>query len=94
MPLPSRHPEGGTVPLALTSTVLGHPAHICGQPIDVEVLPIEVGALLIPEILLQLRARFSVAGFKFHSTSHAVFPTVFRSAGTKKEAVEGDAQKG
>ena len=86
MPPPSKPPEEGTVPLALTATVLGHPAHICGQPVDVEVLPIEVSALLIPEILLQLRARFSVAGFKFH--------TVFRSAGTKKEAVKGDAQKG
>jgi len=94
MPPPSKPPEEGTVPLALTATVLGHPAHICGQPVDVEVLPIKVSALLIPEILLQLRARFSVAGFKFHSTSHTVFPTVFMSAGTKKEAVKGDAQKG
>ena len=54
MPPPSKPPEEGTVPLALTATVLGHPAHICGQPVDVEVLPIKVSALLIPEILLQL----------------------------------------
>lgn len=41
-------------PQPLTAAVFGNPAHICGQPIDVEVFPIKVGTLLIPEILLQL----------------------------------------
>ena len=41
-------------PPSLTAAVFGHPAHVRGQPVDVEVLPVEVGALLVPEILLQL----------------------------------------
>lgn len=45
---------GSASPQPLTAAVFGNPAHIRGQPVDVEVLPIEVGALLIPEILLQL----------------------------------------
>lgn len=45
---------GSASPLPLTAAVFGHPAHVRGQPVDVKVLPIEVGALLVPEILLQL----------------------------------------
>lgn len=77
------HPEAGARPPPLTAAVFGHPAHVGGQPVDVEVLPVEVSALLVPEILLQLRAGLGVAGLKFHSAPHAVFPTVFRPAGKK-----------
>lgn len=77
------HPEEGARPPPLTAAVFGHPAHVGGQPVDVEVFPVEVSALLVPEILLQLRAGLGVAGLKFHSAPHTVFPTVFRPAGKK-----------
>lgn len=80
-------------PPPLTAAVFGNPAHVGGQPVDVEVLPIEVGALLIPKILLQLRARFGIAGFKLHATTHAVFPTVFRPAKTRKRSCLGSSWK-
>lgn len=84
---------GPASPLPLTAAVFGNPAHVRGQPVDVKVLPIEVGALLVPEILLQLRARFRVAGFKLHATTHAVFPTVFRPAETRKRSRLGSGWK-
>lgn len=43
-----------SLPRPLTATVFGNPAHVRGQPVDVKVLPIKVGTLLVPEILLQL----------------------------------------
>lgn len=71
--LPGRRPP----PDALTSAVLGDPAHIGQQPVDVEMLPVEVGALLVPEVPPLLGAGLRVAGLELHPPPDAVLPTVF-----------------
>lgn len=64
-------------PSALTSAVLGDPAHGGEHTIDVKVFPIEVSTLLLSEVPLLLKTRLRVAGFKFHSAPNTVLATVF-----------------
>lgn len=62
---------------ALTSAVLGHPAHGRTDPVDVEVLPVKLSTLLLSEVALLLGTRLRVAGPKFHPASRTVLSTVF-----------------
>lgn len=62
---------------ALTSAVLGHPAHGRKDPVDVEVLPVKLSTLLLSEVALLLGTRLRVAGPKFHPTPGTVLSTVF-----------------
>lgn len=55
----------------LTAAVLGHPADGGRQTVDVEVLAVEVRALLLPEVPASLRTRFRVARAELHPATHA-----------------------
>lgn len=60
----------------LTAAVLGHPADGGRQTVDVEVLAVEVRALLFAEVLLSSRTRLSVARAELHPATDAELPTV------------------
>lgn len=64
-------------PRELTSTVLGDPAHVRQQAIDVKVLAVKVSTLLFTEVSLLLQAGLGVAGFELHSPPYTVLPTIF-----------------
>lgn len=60
------------------STVLRNPAHTWKETVDVEMFPIKVSTLFVPEVSLLLETRLCVAGLELHSTPYAVLPTIFR----------------
>jgi len=60
------------------ATVLGDPAHIGKQTVDVEMFAFKVSTLFVSEISLLLETRLCVAGLELHSTPYTVLPTISR----------------
>ena len=60
----------------LTSAVLGNPAHVVRQAVDVEGPAVKVPALLLPEVLFLLGARLRVTRAELHPAPHAVLAPV------------------
>jgi len=75
----------------LTSAVLGHPADVGRQAVDVEVAPVEGGALLLPEVFLLLGARLRVTGAELHPPAHAVRASIPGPRGRRGGEEEGNA---
>ena len=62
--------------MLLTTAVLGDPAHGGGESVDVEVLAVEVGALLLAEVPPAARTRLRVARAELHPPAHAELAAV------------------
>lgn len=60
----------------LTADVFGDPADRRRETVDIEVLPIELRALLFTEVFPPSWTRLSVAGAELHPATHAELPAV------------------
>lgn len=70
-------PAAGPSLIALTSAVLGDPAHSGKQTVDVKMFAVKLSTLFFSEVSLLLETWLCVAGLKLHAASHTVLPSIF-----------------